>query len=44
LPPEKTAAKHYSLSRLTELSLIVDTGGEYKGEAESGTKIETLNI
>jgi hypothetical protein len=44
MPAEKILSKHYSFSRLTELSLIVDTGGEYKGEAESGAKIETLNI
>jgi len=44
MPAEKIPAKHYSFSRLTELSLIVDTGGEYKGEQLADAKIETLNI
>jgi hypothetical protein len=44
LPAEKIQSKHYSFSRLTELSLIVDTGGEYKGEQQEDAKIETLNI
>ncbi len=36
-------AKRHSTSRLAELSLIVDTGGAYKGEATgSGTEIKTV--
>ncbi len=35
--------KHYTTSRLAELSLIVDTGGVYKGEKEiNGAKIKTI--
>ena len=33
--------KHYTGSRLAELSLIVDTGGAYKGE-KNGTKIKPI--
>ena len=32
----------FSSSRLNELSLIVDTHGEYKGEKNSGAEVKTL--
>lgn len=38
---EKMAAKSYTRSRLAELSLIVDTGGMYRGEA-GGAELKFL--
>ncbi len=32
-------AKHYSTSRLAELSLMVDTGGVYRGKKQNGEEI-----
>lgn len=31
--------KHYTTSRLTELSLMVDTGGVYRGEKQNGDEL-----
>jgi hypothetical protein len=40
LPP---SVKHYTTSRLAELSLIVDTGGAYRGEEEiDSAEIKTI--
>jgi hypothetical protein len=43
LPPA-IPSKHYTFSRLAEMSLIVDTGGGYKGEGGEDAKIENMNI
>ena len=36
--------RHYTASRLAELSLIVDTQGVYRGEADQGTDIKASQI
>jgi hypothetical protein len=41
LPKEEKKAP--DVSRLTELSLIVDTQGSYRGDRGSGTKMESVN-
>ena len=42
-PEEVVPVKHYTTSRLAELSLIVDTGGAYKGEdAKEGSNIKSV--
>lgn len=41
VPTAAVAAKHYTASRLAELSLIVDTKGAYRGEGEEA---ETVNV
>ena len=39
-PPD--GQKHYSTSRLNELSLVVDTAGVYQGEEATGTEIKAI--
>lgn len=40
----QTTVKHYTMSRLAELSLIVDTKGVYQGEeSEAAVKIESAS-
>lgn len=45
VPAAQTAAdKHYTISRLAELSLIVDTKGAYQGEGESDGASEIKSV
>ncbi len=37
--PSRAGVKHYSTSRLAELSLMVDTGGVYRGEKQNGEEL-----
>jgi hypothetical protein len=38
----EASVKHFTASRLAELSLVVDTGGNYKGENNKEIKIESI--